>query len=201
MKRTVLLAVPVLAAVVAGVALWREPSRIETTAASAEKRSESARDFSLVDHESRAITAETFRGQWLIVFFGFTHCPDFCPTTLFRLDQALTTLGATAGNVRVLFITVDPERDTSQVLANYLRPFGPQFIGASGTDEQIEAVTRTFRTYSRKQPASPDGSYAVDHSTLLYVLDPDGRLSRQLSSQATPDELAATLRGVIESRR
>lgn len=199
MKRTALLAIPVLVAIVAGVALWRERGEAETTIApTVDARAE--RNFSLIDQDGQPVTAETFRGGWLIVFFGFTHCPDFCPTTLFRLDKALDMLGALAGNVRVLFITVDPERDTPQVLANYLRPLGPKFIGATGNAEQIEAVTRTFRTYSRKQPASPDGSYVVDHSTFLYVMDAEG-LSRQMSSQATPEQLAATLRAVIDGRR
>lgn len=204
MRRTLLLVLLLLAATAAAVAIWLEPNGGETTRAS--RPAEQARDagarrtFSLVDQHGRPITDDTFRGEWLIVFFGFTHCPDFCPTTLFRLDQSLEKLAATARNVRVLFITVDPERDTPEALAAYLQPLGPKFIGATGSLQQVEAVTRAFRTYSRKQPASPDGAYSVDHSTQLYLVSPDGLLSRQLSSQATPDQLVTTLRTIIERR-
>lgn len=210
MRRTALLALALLAAVVVGLTVWFAPRDAGTTAARTEvpasRAAEQAhaagavRAFSLIDHHGRPITNDTFRGEWLIVFFGFTHCPDFCPTTLFQLDKTLEKLAAPAEHVRVLFITVDPERDTPETLAAYVRPLGPEFIGATGSAQQIEAVTRAFRTYSRKQPASADGSYAVDHSTQLYVVDPDGRLSRQLSSQATPDQLATTLRSLIDRR-
>lgn len=210
MRGTGLLALVLLAAMAIGVAAWLAPHDAGTSAAhlethasgSAVQASEAGalRTFSLVDQHGRLITNDTFRGEWLIVFFGFTHCPDFCPTTLFQLNKTLERLGTKAENVRVLFITVDPERDTPEMLAAYLRPLGPKFIGATGSTQQIEAATRAFRTYSRKQPASPDGSYSVDHSTQLYVVDPGGLLSRQLSSQATPDQLATTLRSIVDRR-
>lgn len=210
MRRTALLALALLAAIAIGVAAWLAPHDADTSTAGpgahaagpAVKAGEAGaqRTFSLVDHHGRPITDDTFRGEWLIVFFGFTHCPDFCPTTLFQLNKTLEELEARAENVRVLFITVDPERDTPEMLAAYLRPLGPKFIGATGSTQQIEAATRAFRTYSRKQPASTDGSYSVDHSTQLYVVDPDGLLSRQLSSQATPDQLATTLRSIVDRR-
>jgi protein SCO1 len=156
--------------------------------------------YSLVDQHGRPMTEKTFRGEWLIVFFGFTHCPDFCPTTLYRLSKTLDELGVQAQNVRVAFITVDPERDAPQVLEAYLHPFGPKFTGGTGTVQQVAAATRAFRTYSVKQAPSADGTYAVTHSTSLYVVSPDGRLSRQLSSQATPEQLAASLRALDSLR-
>lgn len=155
------------------------------------------RSFSLIDQHGQLVTDQTFRGEWLIVFFGFTHCADFCPTTLFRVSAALKELGEEARNVRVVFITIDPERDTPELLKTYLESFGAGFTGLGGSPQQVAEVTTAFRTYSRKQPAAPDGSYSVDHSTSLYVIDPDGYLSRQLSSDATPQQLAATLRRTI----
>ena len=161
-------------------------------------QSDSQRVFSLIDQYGRPITNDTFRGEWVLVFFGFTHCSDSCPTTLIQLSKSLEKLEGQARNVRVLFITLDPERDTPEILEAYLRPFGPRFVGATGSVRQIEAATSTFRAYSRKRPNSPDGSYSVDHSTQIYVLNPNGLLSRQLSSQATADQLAPTLRTLID---
>lgn len=210
MKLTALLALALLGAIATGVAAWLSPQDAGTTTVGPGAHASGSsvqvgptaalRTFSLVDHHGRLITNDTFRGEWLIVFFGFTHCPDFCPSTLFRLNKTLERLEANAKNVRVLFITVDPERDTPETLAAYLRPFGPQFIGVTGSARQVEEVTRVFRAYSRKQPASSNGSYSVDHSTQLYVVDPDGLLSRQLSSQATPEQLATTLRSIVDRR-
>lgn len=155
------------------------------------------RSFSLIDQHGQAVSDAAFRGQWLVVFFGFTHCPDFCPTTLFKLRQALTQLGDDAGKVRVLFITVDPERDTPALMENYLKSFGPQFVGGTGSVEQVAAAARAFRTYFQKQPAVADGSYAVDHSTHIYMVNPDGELDRQMSSEATSEQIAAVLGTVM----
>lgn len=157
------------------------------------------RSFSLIDQHGQAVTDATFRGQWLVVFFGFTHCPDFCPTTLFKLKQALTPLGDDAGKVRVLFITVDPERDTPTLMENYLKSFGPQFVGGTGSVGQVAAAARTFRTYFQKQPAGADGSYAVDHSTHIYMVNPDGELDRQMSSEATPGQITTVLSKVMRT--
>lgn len=155
------------------------------------------RSFSLIDQHGLAVTDAAFRGQWLVVFFGFTHCPDFCPTTLFKLGQALQQLGEGAGKVRVLFITVDPERDTPALMEKYLKSFGPQFVGGTGSGEQVAAAAQTFRTYFQKQSAAADGAYAVDHSTHIYIVNPNGELDRQMSSEATPEQVAAVLRTVM----
>jgi protein SCO1/2 len=151
------------------------------------------RSFSLIDQHGQAVTDADFRGQWLVVFFGFMHCADFCPATLFKLRQTLTQLGDDAGKVRVLFITVDPERDTPAFMEKYLKSFGSQFVAGTGSMEQVSAAARTFRTYFQKQPAAADGSYAVDHSTHIYVVNPHGELDRQMSSGATPEQIAAAL--------
>jgi len=149
--------------------------------------------FALTDQYGHAVTDATFRGKWLIVFFGFTHCPDVCPTTLARLATALDELGVPVGNVQVALITIDPERDDAAALAEYLKPFGSRFIGLTGTTNELEAATRNFRVYAQKQAASANGSYTMQHSSYLYLVGPDGRFRRQISSDATSAELAATL--------
>ena len=158
-----------------------------------------AHGFSLVDQNGRAVTDQSFRGEWLIVFFGFTHCPAACPTTLSNLAAALDELGTRGESVRVALITVDPERDSPAVLERYLEPFGPRFVGLTGTTTQLAAATGTFRAYSQLEPAAADGAYDVQHSTYLYLVGPDGRFRRQISSDATWEQLAATLSKSIVS--
>jgi len=193
MRPTAWLAIALLATLIGALAVWHEERGIEQT-----REASAHRTFSLLDQQGHTITDQTFRGEWLIVFFGYTSCPDFCPTTLFLLHQTLQKLQGRARSVRVLFITVDPERDTPEKLAAYLLNLGPKFVGGTGTEQQIEAAKQAFRAYSRKQSAGADGWYAVDHSTQLYVMDPDGRLARQLSSQSTPEQLAMSLRTLID---
>ena len=192
----------VLIATAIAVAIWLERShdwggRLETgknhdkaidVASPADSRL-----FSLTDQYGRAVTDESFRGEWLIVFFGFTHCPAVCPATLSKLAAALDELRNQGKDVRVVLITVDPERDAPEVLAKYLEPFGPRFVGLTGTMKQLAAATRIFRAYSQQQPASADGAYDVQHSTHLYLVGPDGRFRRQISSDATAGQLTATL--------
>ena len=208
MRHRLALAASVLVATAIAVAVWLQPSRdsggrlelkkspdasidVATTAGS--------RSFALMDQNGHAVTDQSFRGEWLIVFFGFTHCPAACPTTLSKLAAALDELGSKGEDVRVALITVDPERDAPEVLARYLEPFGPRFVGLTGTTDQVAAATRIFRAYTQQQPASVDGAYDVQHSTHLYLVGPDGRFRRQLSSDATAGELAATLSKSIGS--
>ena len=155
------------------------------------------RSFSLIDQHGRRVAESDFSGEWLLVFFGFTHCPDVCPVTLARVKASLDLLGSEASQVRVLFITVDPERDTADVLDRYLESFGPEFVGLTGTSAEIETVKSTFGGYAAHQASTDSGEYQVDHSATLYLVDPEGRLSRQFSSQTDPSQLAESLRGII----
>jgi protein SCO1 len=164
------------------------------TASATLMASERPRTFSLVDSAGATVSDRSFRGDWLIVFFGFTHCADICPTSLFKLSRALESLGDQGGHVRVAFITIDPKRDSPQVLKSYLKAFGPRFTGLTGSQEQIEAAERTFRAYSEKQADSGNGNYAMIHSTTFYVLDPNGNFARQISAEADIEDLAETLR-------
>ena len=134
------------------------------------------RDFSLIDHHGKARTLADFRGKAVVVFFGYTQCPDFCPTTLSELAAAMKMLGPDASRVQVLFVTVDPARDTQDVLAHYVPAFDPSLLGLYGDDKATSEVAREFKIIYQKQPGREPGSYTVDHSAGTYLFDPQGRL-------------------------
>ena len=133
------------------------------------------RDFQLTDHNGKPRTLADFRGKVVVVFFGYTHCPDVCPTTMGELALVMKELGKDAGEVQVLFITVDPERDTPAVLAQYVPAFDPSFLGLYGDAEATARTAKEFKVLYQKQ-ALPGGSYAMDHSAGSFVFDPAGRL-------------------------
>jgi len=132
------------------------------------------KELALTDHEGRPRTLGDFRGKVVTVFFGFTHCPDVCPTTLAELAQVVKELGPDGNRVQVLFVTVDPERDTQQVLKNYVPSFNPAFLGLYGDAGATARAAKEFKIYYQKQPAK-DGHYSVDHSAGTYILDSEGR--------------------------
>jgi protein SCO1/2 len=132
--------------------------------------------FHLTDHNGRDVDAESFRGSFMLVFFGFTHCRIVCPRALARLSAALDALGETSVRVAALYITVDPDRDNAQVMRNYLRAY-PSILGLTGSRAQIDDAKRNFRVFARRSPLSPDdGGYDVPHTAITYLLDPEGRL-------------------------
>ena len=138
---------------------------------------EFAGGFSLVDHQGQARQLGDFRGKVVVLFFGFTHCPDVCPTTLAEFNAVLDRLEqAAAERVQVLFVTVDPERDTQEVLSGYVTAFNPAFIGLTGTPEQIADVAREFRIIYKKVDGTRPGTYSVDHSAGTYIFDTEGRV-------------------------
>jgi protein SCO1/2 len=137
---------------------------------------ELGRDFRLIDHNGQPRTLADFRGKVLVVFFGFTHCPDVCPTTLAELARALKQLGADAQRVQVVMITVDPQRDTPEVLKQYVTALDPAFLGLTGDAQAIDETAREFKVfYQRTSGATPE-TYSVDHSSGTFVYDPAGRL-------------------------
>jgi protein SCO1 len=158
-----------------------------------------SRAFALTDSRGTAVTDQSFRGEWVIVYFGFTHCADTCPAALFKLSQALDSLGEQGAHVRVAFITIDPERDSSEALKDYLRPFGSRFTGLTGSPQEISAAEDTFRAYAQKQVPTADGNYQVKHSSAFYVLDPEGRFRRQISAESGIPDLTASLRSAINT--
>jgi len=134
------------------------------------------RDFQLADFDGHPRRLSDFRGSVAVVFFGYTHCPDVCPTTLSELASAIKQLGPDGGRVQVLFITADPERDTNEVLKQYVTAFNPRFVGLRGTPEQTAQVAKAFKVLIQKNPGTDPNNYTVDHSAGTYVYDPSGRL-------------------------
>jgi len=134
------------------------------------------RKLELTGHDGKPRTLADFQGKAIVVFFGFTHCPDVCPTTLVKLAGVVKALGTRGNQVQVLLVTVDPERDTPQVLQPYATAFHPDFLGLTGTPAQIAAVAKEFRVVAEKQPGATPDSYTVDHSAGIYVFDKQGRL-------------------------
>lgn len=152
-----------------------------------------ASDFELVDQTGRTVRDEDFRGRWQLVFFGFTSCPDVCPTTLANMTAALEELGPDADKLQPLLISVDPERDTPPVLRAYLTPFDPRILGLTGTPERVEAAIRRFGVYAAKRPLE-GGNYTMDHSTVVYLMDPKGEYAANFSPQTPTDEMTKEIR-------
>lgn len=142
----------------------------------------------LQDQHGRPAADSLTGDRWTLVFFGFTHCADICPATLGQLNQAMQQLGGEAARLQPVFVTLDPERDTPEHLARYLEFFDERLLGLTGTPEQIEQVAEAWGIYSRRVPTGD--SYMLDHSTTLFLLTPDGELSRRLSGQAPGRSLA-----------
>lgn len=146
--------------------------------------------FSLVDHTGRRVTERDFRGRFMLVFFGFTFCPDVCPTDLQTIGTALNALGAAGRRVQPIFITLDPERDTAEVLARYVRHFHPRFLGLTGTADEIALAAQAFGAIHVKL-ATRDGGYSLDHTAFTYLLGPDARFRAAFAHGIEPGQLAA----------
>jgi protein SCO1/2 len=152
--------------------------------------------FRLVNQDGRTVTDADFKGRPFIVFFGYTHCPDICPTTLYELGQVLARLGSDADRIAVLFVTVDPERDTPAVLKRYLASFGGRIEGLGGDPADVARMVREYRAYARKVPAADgSGNYTMDHTAVVYLMDAHGRFVEPLNLQRPDREVAAELRG------
>jgi protein SCO1 len=149
--------------------------------------------FKLIDQDGKPISDQDFKGRPLLVFFGYTHCPDICPTTLFELSEVLRVLGKDADQVNALFITVDPERDTAAVMKDYLSSFDPHLRGATGNQKAIDAVEKDYRVYAKKVPTK-DGDYSMDHTALVYLMDKQGRFIAPFKLDRKPEAAAADLR-------
>jgi protein SCO1/2 len=148
--------------------------------------------FSLTAQDGRTVREADLRGAPFLVFFGFTHCPDVCPTTLFEVSEVLRAAGPEGDRLRVLFITVDPERDTPEVLKSYLASFDPRIIGLSGSSEAIAGVLKAYKVYARKVPTS-DGDYTMDHTAMVYLMDSRGAFVNGFDLKRPPDVAARDL--------
>jgi len=149
--------------------------------------------FRLIDQYGRAVHDSDFRGRFMLVYFGYTNCPDVCPTTLATIAKAMDELGPEAARIAPLFVTVDPARDTPKALRDYLSAFGPRFIGLTGSPAAVGKVAREYRVFFRKEPGAP-GSYAVDHSSTIYLMGPGGVFVTNYDESVGPDGLARDLR-------
>jgi protein SCO1 len=152
--------------------------------------------FALSTVDGDRVTDETFRGKWLLVYFGYTFCPDVCPTTLSAMAQALQKLGPLADKVQPVFITVDPERDTPKIVGEYVKDFDPRFVGLVGSPAEIAAAARDFHVYYRVRQLGHD-EYVVDHSSFIYLIDPNGTFVRLLTGDLPGHQLADELRKLI----
>lgn len=158
-----------------------------------------AREFALTDHTGQPRTLADFRGKAVVVFFGYTQCPDVCPTTLATLAEAMKQLGPDADRVQVVFVTVDPERDTRELLSHYVPAFDKRFIGLSGDAAATERVAKEFKVIFQKQPGATPGTYTVDHSAGVFMFDPQGRLRLYASHGQGPEVFAHDLRELLRS--
>ena len=149
--------------------------------------------FHLEDQNGEAVSDEDMKGKPFLVFFGFTHCPDICPTTLFDISQLMHALGPDAERTGALFITVDPERDTPAVLRDYLSNFDPHLRGLTGDQAAINAATKAYRVYAKKVPLE-NGDYTMDHTAVVYLMDKDGHFVAPFDTKRTPEAEANDLR-------
>jgi protein SCO1/2 len=145
--------------------------------------------FALVDQNGKAVTERDVAGRPYLVFFGFTHCPDVCPTTLFQMSEMLKAMGEEGRNLQALFISIDPERDTREALKNYLSSFDERIVGLTGTAASVEAAVRAFRAYARKVPTN-DGDYTMEHTAYVYLMDKNNRLVGTVNLKRPPEEAA-----------
>ena len=155
--------------------------------------------FALTDHNGRRVTEKDFLGKYWLVFFGYTYCPDVCPTTLQVMAQALDDMGAAGAAIQPVFISVDPERDTPEVLKSYVANFSPRLLGLTGSAEDIAAAAKAFRIYYKKIAKDGTVDYLMDHSSIIYLMGPDGRFVKHFTyttdAKALSEALAAALSG------
>ncbi len=147
--------------------------------------------FSLQTGDGKTLTDADMKGRPFLVYFGYTHCPDICPTTLAQISDALRRLPGKP--LRTLFVTVDPERDTAAMMADYVSSFDPRIVGLSGSPEQIAAIEKAYRVYARKGPAQANGDYSMDHSSVVYLMDANGAFVEALNMERPPEEIAKEL--------
>jgi len=149
--------------------------------------------FQLTDQAGQTVTEQNLKGKPTLIFFGFTHCPDVCPTSLFEISEVLKAMGKDADRVNALFVSVDPERDTAAAMKDYLSSFDPHLKGLTGNPEAVAKVLSAYRVYSKKVPLK-DGDYTMDHTALIYLMDRDGRFVAPFNLKRTPAEAATDLK-------
>lgn len=156
-----------------------------------------AKGFNLTDHTGKARTLADFRGKLVVLFFGYTQCPDVCPTTMAEMAAVMKELGPSSNDVQVLFVTLDPERDTQEVLAHYVPAFDKRFIGLRGTPEQTAQTAKEFKVFVAKVPGSTPDNYTVDHTAGSYVFDKEGKLRLFVRHGGGPAPIVHDLRQLL----
>ena len=185
-------------AVALAVFLWvdvgQDPNRRSVGKTSQDRAAAFRPDFSLTDHRGTAVTEQSYRGSWLLVFSGFTNCPDICPSTLSELARVMERLGANAEAVKLLFISIDPGRDGVDSMAEYVSAFYPAIVGLTGTESQIAKAAGAFKAYYEKQPqeSAPNG-YTMGHTSTVYLISPEGAFVRTHSFGMPPESIVADL--------
>jgi protein SCO1/2 len=149
--------------------------------------------FQLTDQAGQTVTDANLKGRPTVIFFGFTHCPDICPTALFEMSEVLRVMGKDADRVNAWFVSVDPERDTATAMKDYLSSFDPRLKGLTGSPEAVAKVISAYRVYAKKVPLK-DGDYTMDHTALIYLMDRDGKFVAPFNLKRTPEEAAADLK-------
>jgi protein SCO1/2 len=195
MSRSALVALIVLVTGIAAGTLWYVGDQIASDRVSVTSigHARVGGPFSLTDQNGHTRTDKDFIGHYMLVYFGYTNCPDVCPTTLSVMADAMEKLGGAAHQVVPIFITVDPARDTPRVLKSYLAAFGPEFVGLTGSPSSIAAVAKEYHVYYRVQNATKSGSYAVNHSNVIYLMSPEGKFIANYDETLGPDKLAAAI--------
>jgi protein SCO1/2 len=152
--------------------------------------------FRLTDQNGKTVTDSDLKGKWSLVYFGYTHCPDACPTALNDISIALDQLGSKRDAVRPVFITVDPERDTSAALKDYVTAFDAPILALTGTPDEVAQAAKGYRVYYAKHPEK-GGEYSMDHSSVIYVMDPQGRFTASFTHESTPEQISERLKKLI----
>ncbi|KAM8845944.1 protein SCO1 homolog, mitochondrial [Spinachia spinachia] len=147
--------------------------------------------FSLVDHNNKPAASEDFLGQWVLIYFGFTHCPDICPDEIEKMIEVVDAIDKVKSlpNLTPILITIDPDRDTAEAMAAYVKEFSPKLIGLTGPTERIEEVSRAYRVYHSQGPKDEDGDYIVDHTIIMYLVAPDGEFEQYFGQNKTATEI------------
>ena len=193
-NRQALIPYLLLVAALAGGLLWHQGKMVPGLGKTViTGRADVGGPFRLIDHTGKTVSDADFRGRYMLIYFGYSFCPDVCPTTLAVMAQALEKLGGKSQRIVPILITIDPERDTPQVLNDYVKAFGPSFVGLTGSMAAIQDAEKKYRVYAVKKPLEK-GSYGVDHSSVLYLMGPDGRLVNFYDEAVSPDDLAKDLR-------